>query len=104
MSPDDQLAAIAADLATRYPDEADQHLRDAALNTARRLLDGDTTTVDELTAELAAVRQRDATVKAALGQAARMVIKPGTRGPDSEVAFARRVGVNRLTVRDWLGK
>lgn len=104
MSTEDELRAIAADLATRYPDEADQAAREAALDTARRLLAGDTATVDELTAELAAVRQRDAVVKAALGQAARMVIKPGTRGTDSEVAFARRVGVHRLTVRDWLGK
>lgn len=104
MSPDDQLHAIAADLATRYPDEADREAREAALDTARRLLAGDTTAVDELTAELAAVRRADARVKASLAQAARMVVKPGTRGQDSEVAFGRRVGVNRLTVRDWLGK
>lgn len=104
MSPEEQLHAIAADLATRYPDEADRPAREAARDTARRLLAGDTNTVDELAAELAEVRHREASIKAALGQAARMVIKPGTRGSDSEVAFARRVGVNRLTVRDWLGK
>lgn len=101
---EDRLMAIAVDLANRHPDDADRPARDAALNTACRLLAGDTTVVDELAAELAAIRQQDAVVKAALAQAARMVVKPGTRGPDSEVAFGKRVGVNRLTVRSWLDK
>lgn len=104
MDTDEQLQAIADDLATRYPDEADQQARQAALNAARRVLAGDTAVVDELAAQLAAARRLEASIKAALGQAGRMVIKPGTRGPDSERAYAQRVGVNRLTVRDWLGK
>lgn len=104
MSTEDKLHAIAAELAARYPDDADREAREAALDTARRLLAGDTTAVDEAAADLAAARRAEARAKAALGQAARMVIKPGTRGADSEMAFVRRVGVNRLTVRDWLGK
>lgn len=91
--------AARADLLELTADE-----RDAALVTAYRLMRGEDSVVDELKVELQQVRRADARVKASLAQAARMVIQPGTRGADSEAAFARRVGVNRMTVRDWLGK
>lgn len=101
-SPDadcDDPDAARADLIELTADE-----RDAALVTAYRLMRGEENVVDDLRTELISVRRADARVKASLAQAARMVIQPGTRGTDSEAAFARRVGVNRLTVRDWLGK
>lgn len=101
---EERLRVIADALNARYPDEADREERDAAFTTARRLVAGDDSVVDELAAELAALRRAEARTKASLAQAARMVIQPGTRGPHSESAFARRVGVNRLTIRDWLGK
>jgi hypothetical protein len=98
----DQLHDIAEDLARRHPDDPDTQA--AALDTARRVLAGDTAVVDELATKLAAIRREETRVKAALAQAARLVIEPGTRGANSEVAYGRRVGVNRLTVRAWLGK
>ncbi|MEU4804362.1 hypothetical protein [Actinosynnema sp. NPDC023587] len=100
----DELARIAHDIAAHWPDPDDHHIREAALTTARRLLAGDTAVVAELAAELAAVREADRRVKGALRQAALMTIVPGARGAGSELAFAGQVGVNRLTVRGWLGK
>lgn len=104
---EDQLRAISDALKARYPDEASHEEREAALSVARRLVAGDDAVIDELAEELASLRRKEALVKAALAQAARMVVQPvqpGSRGHQSEIAFARRVGLNRLTIRAWLGK
>lgn len=104
---EEQLRAISDALKARYPDESGREEREAALSAARRLVAGDETVVDELAEELASLRRKEALVKAALAQAARMVVQsaqPGSRGHQSEIAFARRVGLNRLTIRGWLDK
>lgn len=101
-TPDDDVddpEIVEADLA-----QASEAEREAALQTAYRLLSGDTTVVDELGRELAIARQADACARAGLRQAALMVIEPGTRGSNSEAAFSRRAGLDRMAVRNWLGK
>lgn len=90
---------VEADLAQASQDE-----RDTALQTAYRLLVGDDKVVAELARKFAIARQEVACAKAGLQQAALMVIEPGTRGEHSESAFGRRAGVDRMTVRKWLGK
>jgi hypothetical protein len=95
----DDPEMVEADLAQATEDE-----REAALTTAYRLLTGDEDVVDEQAGELADARRADARAKAALQQAALMTVEPGTRGERSEAAFGRRVGVDRMTVRKWLGK
>lgn len=97
-----QLAAITAELA-----DLPEQQRDAALATARRLLDGDTDVVDELATQLADARVAQARARAGLRQAARMIVaaeEQGRHNPNGEQAFARRVGVDRQTVRGWLDK
>lgn len=95
----DDPEMVEADLAQATEDE-----REAALTTAYRLLLGDEDVIDERAGELAEARRVDARAKAALQQAALMAIEPGTRGDRSEAAFGRRAGVDRMTVRKWLGK
>jgi len=95
----DDPEMVEADLAQATEDQ-----RESALQTAYRLLSGDAAVVGELSRELAIARQADARARAGLRQAALMVIEPGTRGPDSEAAFARRAGLDRMAVRNWLGK
>ncbi|GHH57648.1 hypothetical protein [Lentzea cavernae] len=84
--------------------QASQEERDVALQTAYRLLLGDEGVIAELTRDRAAARREEARAAAGLRQAALMVIEPGTRHDRSEAAFARRVGVDRMTMRKWLGK
>lgn len=116
----EELRQIADDIYARYctPDEdaddpevveadlaqASEAERQVALQTAYRLLRGDEKVVAELARELAIARQEEARAKAGLQQAALMMIEPGTRGERSEAAFSRRVGVDRMTMRKWLGK
>lgn len=93
----DELLAAADDIAARYPDPDDQAERDAALTAAYRVLAEGDTIVDELARTVAAGKL--ATV--GLRQAALTLIPAGL---ESEANFARRVGVDRMTVRKWLGK
>lgn len=95
-------------IAARYPDPDDRAEREAALTVARRILTEDPALV---VAELADARRKAretlARVTAGLWQAAVMTVDVGVRGrkhSDSENAFAVRAGVDRKTVRTWLGK
>lgn len=95
----DDPEMVEADLAQASQDE-----RDVALQTAYRLLLGDEKVIAELARDRAQARSEEARAAAGLRQAALMVIEPGTRHDRSEAAFARRVGVDRMTMRKWLGK
>lgn len=95
----DDPEMVEADLA-----QASEEERDAALQTAYRLLLGDEKVIAELARERTVARREEARAAAGLRQAALMVIEPGTRHDRSEAAFARRVGVDRMTMRKWLGK
>ncbi len=101
-----ELTRIADEIAARFPDPDDQPERDAALGAAVQLM-GDTEpdlVVDSLRTDLTAARMAKRAATAAIQQAALMVIR-NRRGAevDTEAGFARRAGVDRMTVRDWLG-
>lgn len=101
-TPDDDVddpEMVEADLAQASQDE-----RDVALQTAYRLLLGEEAVIAELTHQRTVARIEEARAAAGLRQAALMIVEPGTRGDRSEAAFARRVGVDRMTMRKWLGK
>ncbi len=99
-----QADQLAHQVATRLPGDTDRTARQAALDAGRRLMLGDATVVAELANQLAAARAADLHARAVLQQAALMMVEPGTRGARSEAAFARRAGVDRMTMRKWLGK
>lgn len=82
-----------------------EHERQAAITTAYRLMTEvyTTTVVVGLARDLYAARQAQAAALASLRQAARMVIRPGGRGIESQAGFADSAGVTRMAVRDWLG-
>lgn len=97
----DELTATAEDIADRYPDHDDQEERDAALTAAYRILAGDTDDlVDDLARDLSAARVAESKALAGLRQAAVMLV--GSK-VESQAGFARRAGVDRMAVRDWLG-
>lgn len=99
-----QAEQLARDVADRYLGFDEVPARQAALDAGCRLLLGDEAVVAELAAELAKARAADLHARAGLQQAALMIVEPGTRGDRSEAAFARRAGVDRMTMRKWLGK
>lgn len=96
------LLTAADDIAARYPDGDDQAERDAALSVAYRLM---TEPVEDVLSEYGKQRSdaRAATSAATAGlqQAAQVLIQDGKL---SESGFARAAGVDRMTVRNWLGK
>lgn len=119
----EQLRQIAEEIYARYctpdPDVDDPEMveadlaqateteREAALRVAYEVLAGSTDVVDRLARDLAAARAAESEAKAGLWQAALMTVDVGDRGrkhPNSENAFAQRAGVDRATVRKWLGK
>jgi hypothetical protein len=97
------LMSIADDLAERYED--DREGRDAALTVAYRLMvEPVEDVVAELASELTAARVAEANAGAALQVAAKICIHDNARGIHSEAGFARAAGVDRMTVRNWIGK
>lgn len=97
----DELTATADQIADRYPDPDDRDEREAALTAAYRLMSGDPNLVNELAADLATARSAEVRALAGLRQAALTVIPARD---ETESSFARRVGVDRMAVRSWLGK
>lgn len=97
----DVLTGLFGDIADRYPNPDDEAKREASRIMAYRLLAGDAAAIDEHAAALARARLTVEESSAALRQAALMVVEPGTRGDRSEAAFARRAGVDRMTMRKW---
>lgn len=91
------LLATADDIATRYPNEDDTDEREAALTAAYRAMVEGMAIVDELAQTVAAGRL----AAVGLRQVARSLIPAGQ---ETEANFARRAGVDRMTVRNWLGK
>jgi hypothetical protein len=100
---DDQVAElleIASDLDERHPDYDNSEEREAALTVAYRLLSAPYESgelVKGLGRELLQARQAERNALAALRQAATMLT-------ESEAGFARAAGIDRMTVRAWLGK
>jgi hypothetical protein len=99
-----ELVTIANEINDRYPAPDDQPERDAALQTALWLLDGDMEpgpVVDKLADDLLKARQAQSAALAGLQQAAHTLVATGQW---SENGFAADAGIDRMTVRKWLGK
>jgi DNA-binding transcriptional regulator YiaG len=95
----DDLLAEAQEIEERYPDADDQAERDAALSAAYRLkVEPLEDVLADFSKQRADARAAESAASAALQQAAQSVI-PGDQL--SEAAFARTVGVDRMTVRKW---
>ncbi|WP_328313071.1 hypothetical protein OG432_24330 [Streptomyces sp. NBC_00442] len=98
----DELLRTADDIAERYPDEDDKDDREASLTAAYRLM---TESSEELIAELANERAnaRLAERKAFVGL--RQIAVTRINNDDAtEAGFAKQAGIDRMTVRKWLGK
>jgi hypothetical protein len=97
----DDLLRHAEDIEERYPDPDDQEERDAALSTAYRLLRLEDEVIGELAQERRDARAAESRALAGIRQAAIMLIPNEDR---TEAGFARQVGVDRMAIRNWLGK
>ncbi|MFJ5635086.1 hypothetical protein ACIQF5_20915 [Streptomyces goshikiensis] len=95
-----ELTVTAQEIAERCPGPDDAAEREAALTVAYRLKAGHTGVVEELAATRARARAEELLAYAGLRQAALILIAEG----ESESRFQRRAGVDRMTVRKWLGK
>jgi len=95
------LLDIANDIEREYPDQEDADLREAALTGAYRAMRGEHNIACRLGQELLTARLSEARALAALRQAALYRIPNDL---DSEKGFAEDAGVDRMTVRKWLGK
>lgn len=98
-----ELLDIANQIDTRYPGADEQPERDAALATAYQLMSDQEPgyVLSGLAGDLLDARQGEANALAAIRQAAYQLVPTGRQ---SEAAFARSVGVDRMAVRKWLGK
>lgn len=95
----DELLTEAAEIEERYPDPDDQAESDAALSAAYRLkIEPAEKVLADFSEQRAQARAAESAAFAGLQQAAQTVIRDGRI---SEAAFARNVGVDRMTVRKW---
>lgn len=100
------LLATAGDIEKRYPDPDDRDEREAAFVIAYRLMTTDPETVaDDLAGDLVRARSAESRALAGIRQAAVTVVRVdrAARGIESQAGFADRFGVDRMTVRGWLG-
>src|SRR5690606_11626571 len=95
----DELLAQADEIEERH--DGDQDEMREALITAHRVLLGDSDEVADLAKRRTDARAAEAQAVAGLRQAAAMLINGGAA---TESGFARQAGVDRMTVRKWLGK
>ena len=89
-------------------EQATQDERDAELTIAYRLMvEPPEQIVRDLGSKLRTARHDEAIALAELQRAALVLVDPhggkGLRGVQSQAGFADRAGVDRATVRDWLG-
>jgi hypothetical protein len=96
----DELLRHADEIGERYPDPDDQDEAREALATAHRLIIGERNVVAQLATERTAAKAAELRALAGLQQAAIME----TRNGESESGIARQAGVDRMTVRKWIGK
>lgn len=98
----DEFAALAKDIADRYPDPDDRDEAEAALIAAHQLLvEGPDAVIAGLAAARITARAAEVAALAGLQQAAVQLIPAGGR---TEAGFGREAGIDRMTVRKWLGK
>ncbi|MGW7350929.1 hypothetical protein [Streptomyces sp. NPDC054784] len=94
-----ELAAVARRLDERYSDDQRAE-KEAALTAAYRILAGDEEAVAEIASSLAAAREVHARAMAEAWVAAELLIP----GHATESGLAKRFGLDRMTIRKWLGK
>lgn len=98
----DELLRIADDIAEQYPEEDDVADREAALAAAYRLMvEAPEDLIADLGRERADARQAERKALIALRQIAVTRIN---NGDATEAGFADQAGIDRMTVRKWLGK
>lgn len=97
----DELLRTASEIGERYPNPDDQLERDAALSTAYQLMATDQDVVEGLAREREAAKNAELQALAGLRQAALALIP---HGDATEAGFARKAGIDRMTIRRWLGK
>ncbi|RCH70421.1 hypothetical protein DT019_02745 [Streptomyces sp. SDr-06] len=97
-----ELHRAADDIAQQYPDADDRDDREAALTAAYRLM---TEAPEDLVAELGRERidARLAERKAFIGLR-QIAVTRINNGDATEAGFAKQAGIDRMTVRKWLGK
>ncbi len=97
------LLAAADEIEARHPEASPE--RAGAFEAAHFLMfNGSAIVVDVLANRLRKARQVEAEALAGLQQAALTVIQPDGRDVESEYGFAKYSGIDRMTVRKWLGK
>lgn len=102
---EDQITDLmrqAGEIGERYPDPDDQEDRDAARYAAYELMVRDR---DDVLAEMAGRLEQGRTMerraRAGMRQATLTLVGDGT---ESEAGLARKLGVDRMAIRGWLGK
>lgn len=100
-----ELLATATDIEARYPDEDDSDDRAIALTVAHRVMvERPDHVVSDVADKLWRARLAESEALVGLRQLAGMLVREGGRGVESEAGFARTASLNRMTVREWLGK
>jgi hypothetical protein len=96
-----ELLDLAQDIEARYPDKDEAADRETALTVAYRLMvESPEDVVDELAEKLLRARLAESEALVAIRQAA-IVLTPKAW---TEKGFANAAGVDRMAVRNWLGK
>lgn len=95
----DDLTRHAADIADHYGEDAFDEAN-SALITAHQIMTG-VDPVRDLAQQLTRARAEQAEALAGLRQAAIMQVG---MGDETQAGFARRAGVDRMAVREWLGQ
>lgn len=102
---DDQITDLmrqAGEIHERYPDPDDAEDRDAALYAAYELMARDREEVlAEMAGRLTYARALEARALAGMRQATLTLVPPKI---ETEAGLARKLGVDRMAVRGWLGK
>ncbi|MEV8457695.1 hypothetical protein AB0467_34340 [Streptomyces sp. NPDC052095] len=96
----DELVSIADGLAEQHPD-GDDSWEQALVAAYRLMVEPADDVVSDLAERRATAHAAELDALAGLQQAAVILIN---RGDATEAGFARQAGVDRMTVRKWMGK
>lgn len=98
----DEFIDLANDIEARYPDPDDRDEAEAALIAAHRLLiEGPDAVIADLAQARTQAKAAEIAALAGLRQAAVQLIPAKER---TEAGFGREAGIDRMTVRKWVGK
>lgn len=98
----DELLRTSDDIDEQYPDQDDSDDRGDALTAAYRLM---IETPEDLVAELVEERARARVAeRKALVALQQIAVTRINNGDETEAGFAKRSGIDRMSIRRWLGK